>query len=228
MEHKESKNTMDKLTKFTPALLIVVLFISIFNFYQIQPFSKESQEGKVAIPQAASQTIQVQSAIIPKGVPKIYGDELGVSFDDISSTNAQKADSTIKKIGMLDNKITLQGADLQRYIKIVSQISCEYCCGADTIITPDGKPSCGCAHSYAMRGLAKYLIQNHPNEFTDDEILTELAKLKTLFFPGQMSKKASVLQSKGIEVSYINLGSNKYRGIETSASGSGSGMVGGC
>src|SRR3989344_988432 len=32
------------------------------------------------------------SEIIPTGTPKIYGKELGVSYDDISATNQQKAD----------------------------------------------------------------------------------------------------------------------------------------
>ena len=68
-----------------------------------------------------------------------------------------------------------------------------------------------------MRGLAKYLITNHPNEFTDDQILEELGKWKILFFPGPMAAKAKVLQSKGIELNYINLASNKYRGIEQEA-----------
>ena len=116
---------------------------------------------------------------------------------------------------------------MQRYIDIGLQISCEYCCGADSIIFSNGKAACGCAHSYAMRGLAKYLIKNHGTEFTDDEILEELGKWKVLFFPGIHETKAAVLKSKGIELNYINLASNKYRGIETGQQSS-SGMVGGC
>ena len=65
-----------------------------------------------------------------------------------------------------------------------------------------------------MRGLAKYLLDRHANEFTNDEILEELGKWKVLFFPGIMQNKANVLKQKGIEFNYINLASNKYRGIE--------------
>ena len=167
------------------------------------------------------------SEIIPTGTPKIYGKELGVSYDDISPNDPQKADSTISVLGNLDDSITLTGADLQRYIDIASQISCEYCCGAKSIIFENGQAACGCAHSYAMRGLAKYLITKHGTEYTDDEILEELGKWKVLFFPGIHETKAAALKAQGIEINYINLASNKYRGIEKGASSSG-GMVGGC
>ena len=165
--------------------------------------------------------------IIPSGVPKIYGNELGISYDDVSASNSQKADSTIAVLSKFDNSITLTGADKERYITIASQISCEYCCGANSIIRSDGSAACGCAHSYSMRGLAKYLITKHGSEYTDDEILEELGKWKVLFFPGIHETKAAVLKEKGIETNYINLASNKYRGIEKGTSSSG-GMVGGC
>ncbi len=174
--------------------------------------------------------------VIPKGVPLIYGSELGVSYDDVSATNQQKSDATIKKLALQDVNIKLSGDQLQRYINITGQISCEYCCGAPSIIfTTDtgqykaGDAACGCAHSYAMRGVAKYLITKHGSEFTNDQILEELGKWKTLFFPGPISQKAAILQQNGIDLNYINLASNKYRDIETSSSASsGTGMVGGC
>ncbi len=225
MEYHETKKTSPQ--RWMPALVALTLFITIVNYSLLYSLPKSQTTVNIEQGKTATQNVQLMSAIIPQGIPDIYGPELSINFNDISSSNPQKADATIKRLAILDNQITLQGKELQRYIDIVSQISCEYCCGADSIITADGKPACGCAHSYAMRGLAKYLITKHPTEFTDNEILEELAKLKTLFFPGQMSKKAAVLQSKGIELTYTNLGSNKYRGIEASA-GSGNSMVGGC
>ena len=167
------------------------------------------------------------SEIIPTGVPKVYGKEMGVSYDSIGVSNPGLADQTISALGEFDISITLTGKNLERYIKIVSEISCEYCCGAKSIIFSNGQPACGCAHSYAMRGLAKYLIKEHSDEFTDDEILEELGKWKVLFFPGIHEQKAAVLKSQGIELNYINLASNKYRGIEQGQT-SGGGMVGGC
>jgi len=196
--------------------LAVIAVLLLFNQYQLSKLSFSS--GPLDI-----------SNILPAGIPAVYGAELSISYDGVSASNPSLADQTITAMSQFDRSINLQGEDLQRYIAIVSQISCEYCCGAESIIFKDGKAACGCAHSQAMRGLAKYVIKNHPTEFTNDEVLEELGKWKTLFFPGVMAQKAAVLKQKGIELNYINLGSNKYRGIETGASSSGGGgMVGGC
>ncbi len=157
------------------------------------------------------------SGVIPAGVPEIYGAELGISYSDVSASNPQQADAAIRKLGALDNQLTLSGAEQQRYINLLytkyKGISCEYCCGARAIIFETGEPACGCAHSYAMRGLAKYLISEHGDEMADDQIIEEVGKWKTLFFPTQMQQKAQVLESQGIEFNYINLATNKYRGI---------------
>ncbi len=165
------------------------------------------------------------SEIMPNGVPEIYGNELSVNYDDISADNPQLADATIQKLSEYEDK-ELSSELLQRYIKIGSSISCEYCCGAQALIFSNGERACGCAHSYAMRGLAKYLLIAH-QDMTDEQILEEMGKWKVLFFPGVHEQKAQVLKSKGIELNYINLASNKYRGIEQGQASEG-GMVGGC
>jgi hypothetical protein len=41
-----------------------------------------------------------------------------------------------------------------------------------------------------MRGLAKYLIINHPEDFSNDDILMELGKWKATYFPKQTISKA--------------------------------------
>ncbi len=170
------------------------------------------------------------SEIIPTGMPAVYGEELDIKYSDVSQNNPQLADQTIRLLGNIDRSETLEGAELERYIEILynleNGISCEYCCGARSIIFENGEPACGCAHSYAMRGLTKYLVKFHGDEFTDEEILSEIGKWKTLFFPGIMEGKAAVLKGQGIELSYINLASNKYRGIEEGQTSGG--MVGGC
>ncbi len=197
-------------------LIGVVAVLLLFNQYQLSNLSFTS--GPLDV-----------SNVLPAGIPAVYGAELSISYDGVSASNPSLADQTISAMSQFDRSINLQGNDLQRYIDIVSQISCEYCCGAESIIFKDGQAACGCAHSQAMRGLAKYLLQNHGTQFTDNQILEELGKWKTLFFPGVMVQKAAVLKEKGIELNYINLGSNKYRGIEKGAAPSSSGgMVGGC
>jgi hypothetical protein len=139
--------------------------------------------------QPANNSKQISlSDIIPSGIPEIYGAELGVSYDEPVKG--------IDVLGKLDTSINLEGELQQRYIKVTTSISCEFCCGAKSITFPDGKAACGCAHSYAMRGLAKYLLQNHSSDYTDQEILNELTKWKTLFFPKQMTKRALELAAK--------------------------------
>lgn len=198
------------------AIIAVLVLLLSYNFGKINA-GGGGIIGKVVSVSA--------SEVIPSGVPKVYGKELGVSYDDVSPSDPRKADATIAVLSDFDRTITLEGDDLQRYINIASQISCEYCCGAKSIIFSDGSAACGCAHSYAMRGLAKYLITKHA-DVSDDEILVELGKWKVLFFPGIHEDKARVLKEQGIKLNYINLASNKYRGIEQGqASG---GMVGGC
>ncbi|MBI5332254.1 MAG: hypothetical protein HZB65_01650 [Candidatus Aenigmarchaeota archaeon] len=232
-EHKHQKKDSVSISAnlVIAGLLIVTLAVLVFNQFAIAGINAKINGGAITGQATGSGNTGLSGVdVIPKGIPPIYGSELGVSFDDVSVANPSLADATIKKLGSLDNQISLSGSDLDRYISIASKISCEYCCGVESIIFSDGSAACGCAHSYAMRGLAKYLITEHPTEYTDDQILEELGKWKTLFFPGVITKKAQVLQSQGIELNYINLASNKYRGIENQASSSGSSgaMVGGC
>ena len=239
------------LNKLSVWLVALALAFSVINFFQLSTINSligdsgvrtGPSTGLSVLPGTQNAPVQVAPqnagtagtvtvaafAELPKGIPAIYGAELGVSFDDVSAKNPQKADETIKKLGILDQQITLTGADLERYKTIALQISCEYCCGAPSIIFENGDPACGCAHSYAMRGLAKYLITKHASEYSDDQILEEMSKWKTLFFPDVMAQKAGVMAQKGIEFNYINLASNKYRGLENEAQGSGGAMVGGC
>ena len=218
----------ENMTIWYVALAAVVLIV-LLNQYQMTKltYSIKNLPVNTGTQSQSTGAVAAVSGVIPTGVPAVYGAELGVSYDDISPNDQQRADAAIRKLAMLDTSIELSGADLERYIAIGSKISCEYCCGAESIIFSNGQPACGCAHSYAMRGVAKYLITKHGSEYTDDQILEELGKWKTLFFPGVLTAKAQVLQQQGIEFNYINLASNKYRNIEKGASASG-GMVGGC
>jgi len=231
IEQEKIEDTTKKENKRDYEFIAQIAIVAVLVFLLAYNFGKFSGTGKVAGINSGNTinnagTVSA-SEIIPKGVPEVYGKELGVSYDDVSAANTKTTEAAIGVLANLDNSITLSGDNLQRYIKIGSEIACEYCCGAETLVFSNGQAACGCAHSYAMRGLAKYLIKNHGNEVTDDQILEELGKWKVLFFPDVHETKAAVLKSKGIELNYINLASNKYRGIETGQENGGS-MVGGC
>ncbi|MEM2138358.1 MAG: hypothetical protein QW568_04685 [Candidatus Anstonellaceae archaeon] len=244
----EPKNLM------MPVLVALILVVG-FNQYQIATLSSLPVPKEVVVVQGTpsgttSQTASVQGTqqsiqspgtlaapannIMPSGVPAIYGEEIGVKYEDISSANPN-VQATIDKLTNLlggEPGNVLKGADLERYTKIGSMIACEYCCGAKTLVFNNGQPACGCAHSYAMRGVLGYLVKNHP-DMTDDQILEEIGKWKVLFFPGPEQSKAVVLAKANIPLTYINLASNKYRGAESGAaitpSGtSGASQVGGC
>lgn len=187
------------------AIIIVLALLLVYNFNI--PTGNSTGIGTVSA-----------SSVIPTGTPPIYGKELGVKYDYVSPSNQKLADETIRLLGNIDRSEELNEKQLERYIDILYNmnkgISCEYCCGARSIIFENGDMACGCAHSYAMRGLTKYLIKYHGDEFTDEEILTEIGKWKVLFFPGILEGKAQVMESQGFSTDYISLTTNKYRGIE--------------
>ncbi|MBI5035818.1 hypothetical protein HZC09_00595 [Candidatus Micrarchaeota archaeon] len=253
-EHAHHAETVEKARWATAAFLLIGLIVIVTAYNQVQisdvgyGIAKLSAATTLAVsaPQQAKTTAagnggsQLSQAsiqaladeVIPKGVPRTYGTELKVSYDD------PVAAMTI--MAPLDDGTQLNSEQLQRYTRITLQISCEYCCGAESIVFPNGHAACGCQHSYVMRGLAKYLITTHGTEYSDEQILEELGKWKTLFFPKQILLKAIEFKTAGKQVNTIDLTSNKYRGFKaqaTASAGDASGagglgglpnMVGGC
>ncbi|MBI4170965.1 MAG: hypothetical protein HY514_04670 [Candidatus Aenigmarchaeota archaeon] len=115
--------------------------------------------------------------VVPHGVPW-YGQEAGVSFDD--PIQAQQLWAKGRGIQL--------GADEQkRWDRIVNSFTCDYCCGSPqnpTIIT-----RCGCAHSAAAQGMAKWFIKNYGSQFSDEEIYGEMARWYALWYPGPTVKR---------------------------------------
>lgn len=217
VQSEKSKSSVEFYVQV--GIIAILALLIVFSFGKI--YGNSNNAGTTGLT-----TSSISSDIIPTGVPAIYGQSLGVNYNDVSASNPKLADTTIQKLSSYEGE-TLNEEQMARYIKIGSSISCEYCCGADAIIFSNGEAACGCAHSYAMRGLAKYLLINYP-EMSDYEILAELGKWKVLFFPGIHEQKAQALEANGIDsTDYVNLASNLYRGIEQGQSSSG-GMVGGC
>lgn len=202
--------------------LVVVLFIGLLNLFlavnlsnsintmprQMAGMMDEISKVKASVATLSSGTgssnsssaandtallEQIAAEVIATGVPAVYGAELSVSFDEVQDG--------INKMSLYDTSIELEGADLEKYVAVTASISCEYCCGAEAIAFSDGRAACGCAHSAAMRGLAKYLIKNHNSEFSEAEVLAELAKWKSVFFPKQTISAAVQEKAKKGEIS---------------------------
>lgn len=128
--------------------------------------------------------------IQPHGVPTVYGEALGVSFDDpVAAIDVMKQYDPYKQVNLINQ------STLERYIQIGLLISCQYCCSAQTMVFDNGVASCGCAHSRAMRGLTRYLLEAYP-QMTNDQILTELVQWKALYFPRDASALALELASQ--------------------------------
>jgi hypothetical protein len=171
------------------------------------------------------------------GVPEVYGKELNVTYDGV-----QPSIDLLKQYDpdYGNKKLNLSAEEKQRYIKILLNVSCEFCCGAESIIFKDGSAACGCAHSQAMRGLTAYLLKNHGSEYSDDEISRELAKWKSRYFPKQMVQKMSKQLISGsytpdIAALLLNVKLPKYDGAASAGSAplpseieNAPGMVGGC
>lgn len=148
--------------------------------------------------------------LFPTGIPD-YGEELGVSFD----TPVESLEVLAKMYRGLKAEVEKNNPEgFQRFMSLASKpvgISCEYCCGLKTVgIDKDGNSACGCQHNPALLSVAMYLSAY--TDYTDGEILREVMRWKTLFFPKDM----------------IGLGLSVAGGDTSSLEANLPGMVGGC
>lgn len=237
MQHELSTRTQSKpltlVQKISYGLVAVVAVMILFNHVQISQASALagfkgigsnlaffSKSTKTSLALTGDPNQDAVTVVIPRGTP-FYGEALGASFEDPIKS--------LEIIAQLDPsygkaKIQLTAEEKQRYIKIgmTPSMGCEYCCGADTLVTKNGQPTCGCKHSWAMRGLAAYLVKNYP-QLSDEEIMREMAKWKGLFFPKQMIKKYIQESQTGqytpdIASLLLDVDESKIKEIKTSAS----------
>lgn len=176
------------LSDIIGVLLVVLLIVTIYNTIQIQnlgsleievPITGEAIQGR--IPSEINQI--AEEVLVKEGEVTEYG----LTF----STNG------LNTLVDYANSISLTGDDQQRYISIGTQpnTACEYCCGIGNrgALRNDGRIACGCAHNIAFAGLIKYLIQEG---YTDEQILDEILRWKSYFFPRDYL--AEVLKERGI------------------------------
>ncbi|MBI4280989.1 hypothetical protein HY628_02215 [Candidatus Uhrbacteria bacterium] len=174
-----------------------------FNQYQLAELSHELGASRGWLPflsvaegrvDTSRGPATVADLVTPRGQP-FYGVSLNVSYDQV----VQGLDILAKlDPGYGSAPVNLNDQQKNRYIAIGAKptIACEFCCGATTLVFSDGRPACGCQHSQAMRGLLAYLIVNYP-QTSDDEIMRELARWKSLFFPKQMTERAAEQLASG-------------------------------
>lgn len=224
------------LDKLNYLLVAIVALLIVFNGIQLFELSTGtvSSSGPVASKTAGSIQVtatndvvnDVIKALIPTGTPEQYGQELGISFDDPvpSLTVLAKLDRAIPTSSLTPEQKT-------RYIATTSRISCEYCCSAPAVADSNGRDLCGCSHALAIRGLAKYLVTQHPDDWTDDQIYWEVTRWKALFFPKNMVQKGVALVNNNMELTAPALNDLQLlKKISTGATDIGAlpNMVGGC
>lgn len=135
--------------------------------------------------QDAKDEQDVMEIMLPTGTPE-YSDALGgITFDDpVNSLNylAQWYNVINEDVKNNDPEIW------QRYLNLAAAprgISCEYCCGVGPQgITADGTSRCGCQHNPALLAITLGLMKY--TDYSDAQILREVMKWKTIFFPKNM------------------------------------------
>ncbi len=222
----------DRSTKLL-ILVAVAAVVMVINQWQIMAISDltggsggSSKGTKLNVKLSGDVVQDAIKAVVPTGTP-LYGAELGVSFDDpINSLNI---------LAKLDRQVptnTLAEAEKARFINVGTKISCEFCCGAPSVVDQNGRDLCGCSHAASFKGLSKYLIKNHPDEWTDDEILLELTRWKALYYPKNMVEKAVAALENGMELTPAVLNDRdllkKIKTGDTTSIGDLPSMVGGC
>lgn len=216
--------------KLMVVMVAAVTVLLLLNQWQIMALSDsggaQSKGTKLSVKLSGDTVQDAIKAVIPTGTPE-YGLELGVSFDDpINSLN------TLAKLSTQIPTDSLTPEEKQRYININTKISCEFCCGVSANVDSTGRNLCGCSHAHSFSGLSKYLIKNHPGEWTDDEILLELTRWKSLYYPKNMVEKAVAALENGLELTPAVLNDRdllkKVSAGDTTSIGELPTMVGGC
>ena len=125
------------------------------------------------------------SMMIPTGTPEYSSSLGGISFDDpvVSMEYLAKLYYSLKpEIKEKDPEVW------QRYLNLAAAptgISCEFCCGIGPQgIDSKGELRCGCQHNPAVQALTMGLMKD--TDYSDAQILKEVMKWKTLFFPQNM------------------------------------------
>ena len=107
----------------------------------------------------------------------------GASFDDPLTSQKVWASLLGSRRFGTENAIQLTTEEEQRWQKLTSVFTCDFCCGGPNSVTTINR--CGCAHSYAWQGMAKFFIKYYP-QYTDEQILGEMTKWKGLWYPQGM------------------------------------------
>jgi len=128
------------------------------------------------IPASTGDAVQdAINALVPKGTPW-YGQEAGVSFDDPINS--------LKRWNQVERQIQLSPEEEQRWGKIISLFTCDFCCGSPQ--SPTRISQCGCSHAGAWKGVAKFFVKNYGDKYSNDQLLGEGHRWYAIWYPKGM------------------------------------------
>lgn len=198
----------DGVPFFLMCMLAVAAAIFVYNQVQISAlaadsggvakertvdYSRISLDGITSTASAVSKVFDVSgwksmddvtADMLPTGTPE-YGDALGVSFDAPEASLARLS----QMYPSLKNQVEQTNPEaFKRFMNMASQpmgVSCELCCGVGPVgVDSKGNPRCGCQHISALLSIALWLTAN--TDYSDGQVLHEVMRWKTMFFPQKM------------------------------------------
>jgi len=128
---------------------------------------------------------EIMGFFIPTGTPD-YSEAIGgITFDDPVNSMEYLA----KYFYSVKDEVKNNHPDKwKRYVDLASEprgVSCEFCCGIGPIgADKNGESRCGCKHNPASLALVLGLLKD--TDYSDAEILREVMKWKTMYFPKNM------------------------------------------
>lgn len=143
---------------------------------------------------------EIMNFMISTGIPEYSEDLGGVTFDDPVSSMEYLA----KWYPSIKQEVKTKHPDLwERYLNLAAAprgVSCEYCCGiGPQAIDKEGNIMCGCQHAPALQSVALGLMLN--SNYNDAQVLREVMRWKTIFFPQNMVEVA--MQVAGTDPSQL-------------------------
>lgn len=114
------------------------------------------------------------NTVIPVGTPFYAQNEAaGATFDDPLSS--------LTIWPRVEKAVQLDATQTDRWNRLVSQQTCDFCCGGPNSVTIVNR--CGCTHAAASRGISKFLVKYHGDQYSDDEILGEARRWQAVWYP---------------------------------------------
>ena len=121
-------------------------------------------------PDSGDVVADAMTVMVATGIPFYAPD--GESFDD--------AVVVMQVWSQYENK-SISSELMDRYNRLISLLTCNFCCGSSTKVTLNS--NCGCAHAKSARGFFKYMLEKYGDTYSDDQLLGEAYRWQAIWYP---------------------------------------------